>query len=127
MANVKQALDTPLTGRTDTALEAVSFGTVLEEITLPKKHAITLTSSATYTLKDSKGNAQSARILEVLDASDAPLTKIYTGAPGAGEVKIVYDADYVPTFTFNAAVTAFSFYGPRYPKGFVAAFTRELL
>ncbi|HMV66372.1 MAG TPA: hypothetical protein PKA64_05945 [Myxococcota bacterium] len=127
MANVKQALNTPLTGRTDAALEAITFGELIEEIALPKKHAITLASSATYTLKDANGRNQPARVLEVLNASNVPLTKIYTGAPGAGEVKIVYDANYVPTFTFNAAVTAFSFYGPRLPYNIVAGLAKELI
>lgn len=127
MPNVLSALNTPLTGRTDTALESITFGSLIEELALPKKHTITMASSDTYSLVDANGRPQPARVMEVLNASNVALTKVYTGSPGAGEVKITYDANYVPTFVFNSAVTTFSFYGPRLPYNIVAGLAKELV
>ncbi len=48
---------------------------------------------------------------------DTPLAIILNGAVGAGEVLVAYDADGVPTLTFNAAVTAFKVAGCPIPTG----------
>ena len=47
-------------------------------------------------------------IASVNNASFDPLAIIHSGAVGAGEVLIEYDADGLATLTFEAAVTAFS-------------------
>ena len=60
---------------------------------------------------------QPFQIHAVTLADDTPLAIILNGAVGSGEVLVAYDADGVPTLTFNAAVTGFKIAGCPLPTG----------
>lgn len=70
-----------------------------------------LTSSATQIHYAADGTTpQPFQVMAVNDGSNVPLA-IVAGGVGAGEVGVAYDADGVPTFTFNGAVTAYKVKG----------------
>lgn len=121
-------LKSPEPGQLPNAMKNLKVGETYQALVQPTVTKWTgLTSSATQQIKDADGNVVSALIVDVLDAADAPLTKVYTGAPGAGEVKITFDSDGQPLLTFNAAVTAFGIYGVIFPYESVSNQTKELL
>lgn len=67
-----------------------------------------LTPAAAQVMVDEDGVECPGLIASVNTSAPAGLTIIHSGAVGAGEVKIEYDANGLATLTFEAAVTAFS-------------------
>lgn len=116
---VQQALtDASLTNLAD-ALRCIDLGALVAGMVPRWVTYSGLTSSATQVLNaatDGSGDSLAATIHAVADSSDAPLA-IVPGGVGAGEVKIAYDAQGVPTLTFNAAVTGFKVLLSPIPKG----------
>lgn len=118
----------PEPGQLAQVIEALKVGEVFEKQVTPTITRWTgLSSSATQQAKDSDGNLVPVDFTDILDGSDAVLTRIYTGAPAGGEVKITFDSSGYPIFTFNAAVTAFGIMGKVYPKEAKTKQTQELL
>jgi hypothetical protein len=84
------------------ALRIAKIGDIIAGL-IPRTVTLTgLTSAAAQTM------TVPGLIASVNDATFTPLSIIHSGAVGAGEVKIEYDADGLATLTFNAAVTAFN-------------------
>lgn len=67
-----------------------------------------LTSAAAQVMVDEDGVELPGLIASVNTSAPANLVIIHSGAVGAGEVLIEYDAEGLATLTFEAAVTAFS-------------------
>ncbi len=116
---VQQALtDASLTNLAD-ALRCIDLGAFVAG-SVPRWVTYSgLTSSATQILNaatDGTGDSLAATVHAVADAANAPLAMVPDGV-GAGEVKIAYDAQGVPTLTFAAAVTGFKILVSPIPKG----------
>jgi hypothetical protein len=68
-----------------------------------------LTSAAAQVMVDEDGETELPGLIASVNTSaPANLVIIHSGAVGAGEVKVEYDAEGLATLTFEAAVTAFS-------------------
>lgn len=81
----------------------LGFGDLLDALRPRGPRTITQASSATAV------HDVAAWIVDVYITAGTPLAKIYGAAPGAGEVRIEYDATTgVPTFTFAGATTEYS-------------------
>lgn len=66
------------------------------------------------------------QILAVTDGADAPLAMITAGAPGAGQVRVTYNASTgIPTLVFNAALTAYKVTQTVFPTGLGTILTSE--
>lgn len=121
---IRDVLDNALPTNLPDAIREVQLGTLLAGL-IPRLRVYTgLTSAAAQVLNselDGSGDDQAGVILQVNDSSDAPLAIITSGAVGAGECKVEYDSEGVPTLTFNAAVTGFKVLCQFLPAGFGTA------
>lgn len=82
-------------------MQEAKIGDILDGLRARLVARTGLTSSTTQV-----HNAPGA-IISVDDGSAAPLAIIGSGAPGAGEVRVTYDADGLATLEFTGAVTAY--------------------
>ena len=90
------------------ALRTVKIGEIVAGL-IPRTVTLTgLTSAAAQVMVDTDGNNLPGLIASVNTSAPANLLIIHSGAVGAGEVLIEYDADGLATLTFEGAVTAFS-------------------
>lgn len=115
---VQEMLDSASPSDLPEALGAANIGEIIAGL-IPRWVSKTgLTSSASQIHMDSSSPAkyQPFVVHAVTDGSDAPLAIIGSGSVGAGEVKVEYSTDGVPTLTFNAAVTAYKVLGQPLPK-----------
>jgi hypothetical protein len=107
---VQDHLDTSNIQHLAPALSQISFGELIAGMIPRQRVYAGLTSAAAQVLNselDGSGDNQAGMILQVNDSSDTPLSIITSGAVGAGECKVEYSSEGVPTLTFNAAVTGF--------------------
>lgn len=83
-------------------LQRLRFGDVLRGLVSRNRTRSGLTSSA------SQVHDVPAAIMACYVTAGTPLAIIDGAAPDAAEVRIQYSSDGIPTFTFNAATTAYS-------------------
>lgn len=90
------------------ALDKISFVDIIKGL-IPRTIVTTgLTSLAAQPVVEADGETPVyGSVTAVTDSSDANLLIILSGAVGAGECLVTYDADGRPTLTFNAAVTGY--------------------
>jgi hypothetical protein len=90
------------------ALDKIEFVDIIKGLVPRTIVTADLTSLAAQPLVDNDGETPVyGAVGQVTDSSDTALTKILSGAVGAGEVLVTYDTDGRPTLTFNAAVTGY--------------------
>jgi hypothetical protein len=101
MTTVAQALDRANPVEIADLIRTIGLGSILSAL-LPRVVARTgLASSATQV------HSIPGHISAVADSAGTTNLLIVTGAPGAGEVQVTYDADGLATLVFAAAVTGY--------------------
>lgn len=83
-------------------LQRVRLGDVLRGLVARNRTRSSLSNSASQT------HDVPAAILDVYVAAGTPLTKVAGAAPGAGQVRVEYGTDGIPSFTFAAATTTYT-------------------
>lgn len=106
---VQSVLDTANVNYLPAALSKIGFGELIAGM-IPAWYTYAgLTNQATHVLNaelDGTGDDQAAIVLQVAETGNTPLTIVPDGV-GAGEVKVTYSSEGVPTLEFAAAVTGF--------------------
>jgi hypothetical protein len=106
---VQDHLDTSNIQHLAPALSQISFGELIAGL-IPAWYTYAgLDNQAAHVLNaelDGTGDDQAAIVLQVAETGNAPLTIVPDGV-GAGEAKVTYSSEGVPTIEFAAAVTGF--------------------
>jgi hypothetical protein len=102
MATVQERLNTGSPSDIADALRFISFGDLLAGLT-PVEATETVASGTVHVIPTS------GQVQTMSTAGTALVIVDSTVTPGAGEVSIAYDANGVPTATFQAAVTTYTY------------------
>lgn len=113
-------LETCLPTTLPNALKAVKINEIVAGL-IPRLVTYTgLTSQAAHIL------TSPGPVLSVNTSAHANLVPIHSGAVGAGEVLVEYDADGLATLTFEGAVTGFSVVQQVIPADLATLLTTEI-